>query len=101
MGCTKDTPKYSNEEIKQGLDQLKQWQAVDQQKWLEKKFKFKDFVATLDFVNKVGAQAETINHHPNIEFTWGFCKIRIQTHAVSALCKEDFDLAKLIDEIKL
>jgi 4a-hydroxytetrahydrobiopterin dehydratase len=99
MGCTKDTPIYSKKEVQEALASLKQWQVVAGGKWLKKEYKFSNFVKTLDFVNKVGQKAEIINHHPNIEFTWGFCKIRVQTHATSALCKEDFDLVRLIDQI--
>ena len=51
------------------------------------------------FINKVGDIAEIENHHPDISFGWGYCKIKIFTHAIKGLAESDFVLAAKIDKI--
>ncbi len=79
------------------LAQLQDWKISDDSKWLFKEFKFRNFLQTLDFVNKIAVIAEEEQHHPNIDFTWGHCKISIQTHKINGLCENDFILAAKID----
>ena len=52
-----------------------------------------------NFVNKVGEIAEKEGHHPDINFGWGYAKIRITTHAIQGLSENDFILAAKIDKI--
>ena len=52
-----------------------------------------------NFINKVGDIAERENHHPDISFGWGYCKIKIFTHAIKGLAESDFILAAKIDKI--
>lgn len=67
--------------------------------FLEKKFVFKNFLESQDFVNKVGKVSEQEGHHPDINFGWGYAKINITTHAIKGLSENDFILAAKIDQI--
>ena len=67
--------------------------------FLEKKFIFKNFINSQDFVNKVGIISEEEGHHPDIFFGWGYAKIMITTHAIEGLSENDFILAAKIDLI--
>ena len=67
--------------------------------FLEKNFKFKNFIKTQNFINKVGVIAEDENHHPDILFGWGYAKIMVSTHAIEGLSENDFILAAKIDQI--
>ncbi len=66
---------------------------------MEKKFDFKNFQESQDFINKVGEISENEGHHPDINFGWGYAKINITTHAIKGLSENDFILAAKIDEI--
>jgi 4a-hydroxytetrahydrobiopterin dehydratase len=66
---------------------------------LEKNFKFKNFLESNNFINKVGEISEEENHHPDILFGWGYAKISITTHAIEGLSINDFILAAKIDNI--
>jgi len=66
---------------------------------LEKEFKFKNFLDSQNFVNKVGNISENEGHHPDIIFGWGYAKIKITTHAIEGLSENDFILAAKIDKI--
>ena len=64
---------------------------------LEKKFNFKNFLESQDFVNVIGKISEEEGHHPDISFGWGYAKINITTHAIEGLSENDFILAAKID----
>ena len=67
--------------------------------FFNKGISFKNFKDSQNFVNKVGEIAERENHHPDISFGWGYCKIKIFTHAIKGLAESDFILASKIDKI--
>ena len=67
--------------------------------YLFKEFSFRNFKESQKFINKVGLLAEEEGHHPDISFGWGYCKIKIFTHAIQGLAESDFILAAKIDKI--
>ena len=69
--------------------------------FLEKDFKFKNFVESQKFVNDVGVISEKEKHHPDILFGWGYAKIQIFTHKIKGLVESDFILAAKIDKINV
>ena len=76
-------------------------QNKDQIYTLEKKFIFKNFLDSQNFINKVGKISEIEGHHPDILFGWGYAKINITTHAIEGLSENDFILAAKIDKINV
>lgn len=73
------------------------WEILPDGKWLARRFRFKNFLEALDFVNRAGAIAEAENHHPDIELGWGYANFRLQTHDVGGLHENDFVLAAKIN----
>ena len=76
------------------------WDVVKDNKgifFLEKKFKFKNFLDSQNFVNLVGKISEEEGHHPDLLFGWGYAKVTITTHAIEGLSENDFILAAKID----
>ena len=67
--------------------------------FIEKEFKFKNFLESQNFINKVGEIAEQEGHHPDIWFGWGYAKIKIFTHSIKGLHESDFVLAAKVDKI--
>ena len=67
--------------------------------FLCKKFKFKNFLKSQEFVNEVGKISEEEGHHPEILFGWGYAEIKITTHAIKGLSENDFILAAKVDKI--
>lgn len=65
---------------------------------LEKEYSFPDFAEALAFVNRVGALAEEVDHHPDLYLGWGKVRIQIWTHTVNGLTRKDFSLADKIEE---
>ena len=78
------------------------WDLVRDEKniyFLEKKFTFKNFLESQNFVNRVGKISEDEGHHPDISFGWGYAEIKVTTHAIKGLSENDFILAAKIDKI--
>lgn len=92
--CTGSTPPLTEEEIKELLQQVKNWKLEG--KKLVKKFKFKDFVQAMKFVNEIAEEEE---HHPDIEIHYNRVTLTIWTHAINNLSENDFILAAKIDGI--
>ncbi|MFB6147383.1 MAG: 4a-hydroxytetrahydrobiopterin dehydratase [Candidatus Nanohaloarchaea archaeon] len=91
--------KLAGEELEQHLSEIEDgWNVVDGHR-LRREFDFEDFQAALEFVNEVGEVAEKMNHHPEIEFTWGEAAVEIHTHEVDGLTEKDFELVEEIDSI--
>ena len=67
--------------------------------FLKKNFNFKNFLESQKFINNVGKISEKEGHHPDINFGWGYAEIKITTHAINGLSKNDFILAAKIDKI--
>ncbi len=64
---------------------------------IHREYTFPDFKKALDFVNGVGAIAESEGHHPDIVLQWGKVAISLSTHAIKGLSENDFILAYKID----
>lgn len=89
----------NKEEITQKLSKLNKWMIEGNQ--VSKQFQLKNFTEALSFVNKVGAEAENMDHHPDIFIhSWNKVKITISTHSEGGITKKDFQLAEKIEGIK-
>ena len=100
--CEGGVPSLDLSEIHKFQKKVDGWDVKKNEKqiyFLEKKFKFKNFINSQDFINKVSEISENENHHPDILFGWGYAKIFITTHAIEGLSQNDFILAAKIDQI--
>lgn len=79
------------------LDTLDGWN-VDN-KCLKRHWKFNDFAAALNFVNRVGTLAEAADHHPDITFGWGYADLLLTTHDRDGITDVDVALATEIDAL--
>ncbi len=92
---------FDMSEIHKYLKKIDGWDIKKDEKkiyFLQKKFIFKNFLESQNFVNKVSEISEEEGHHPDIIFGWGYAKINITTHAIEGLSENDFILAAKIDK---
>jgi 4a-hydroxytetrahydrobiopterin dehydratase len=59
-----------------------------------------DFAAALAFVTAVGAAAEAVNHHPDIDIRWNKVHLVLSTHSAGGLTVLDIALAAAIDRLR-
>lgn len=89
--------KLSTQEIEASLSALPAWSADGDA--VKRRFEFKNFAESLEFVNKVGAIAEEADHHPDITFGWGYAEIATTTHDRGGVTDVDLALAKEVDNL--
>tara|TARA_S200000501_G_C20215588_1_gene479268 strand:+ start:54 stop:389 length:336 start_codon:yes stop_codon:yes gene_type:complete len=102
IACDGSIPAFNVEEIHKYLKKIDGWEVLkDENKnfYIEKNFKFENYVKSEKFIIAVGKIAEEEGHHPDINFGWGYAKVRISTHAIKGLAESDFILAAKIDRI--
>jgi 4a-hydroxytetrahydrobiopterin dehydratase len=87
----------SNAEITSRLNGLAAWKVESGE--LTRTYTFKDFLASLEFVNKVGAAAEKAGHHPDIDIRYNRVRLGLVTHDAGGLTAKDFDLAAEADKL--
>jgi 4a-hydroxytetrahydrobiopterin dehydratase len=96
--CRGGVPPLKGDEITKLLDELDQWEVVNEHH-LKKVYKFSNFREAQEFVDHVGDLAEEQGHHPDICFGWGRAEITIWTHKIDGLTESDFILAAKIDKL--
>ena len=102
VSCDGNTIPFDISEIHKYLKKVDGWDVKsnkDKNFYLEKNFKFNNFIESQKFVYKVGLIAEVEGHHPDIYFGWGYAKIKIFTHAIKGLAESDFILAAKVDRL--
>lgn len=92
-------PTLSPDAAQSRLAQLPGW-AIESGE-LVRTFEFKDFVAALAFVNKVGELAEKAGHHPDIDVRYNRVRLALVTHSSGGLTEKDFDLAAQVQSLAL
>ena len=100
--CEGGIPALDISEIHKYQKKIDGWEVKSDEKkiyFLEKEFKFKNFLNSQKFINEVSRISENEGHHPDILFGWGYAKIKITTHAIEGLSENDFILAAKIDKI--
>jgi 4a-hydroxytetrahydrobiopterin dehydratase len=92
--------KLSAAKVTEGLAALKGWKVEGEGAALGKQFTFKDHIAALGFVVKVATVAETMDHHPEVNWVYNRVRFTLSTHDAGGLTQRDFDLAAKIDALK-
>ena len=73
------------------------WRLIDDA--LEKTFVFKNFHATIGFVNAVAFIANAEDHHPDLAVSYSRCTVRFNTHDVNGISMSDFFCASKVDAL--
>ena len=84
----------TDEEVATRLVDLPDWnRAEGDEPDITATYQLGDFAGALAFVNKVGAAAEEMDHHPDIDIRWDTVTLVLSTHSEGGLTSADFDLA--------
>lgn len=100
--CEGGIPAFDLSEIHKYLKKVNGWEVLkdtEQNFYIQKNFKFDNYLSSEKFVLKVGKIAESEGHHPDISFGWGYSIVKISTHAIKGLAESDFVLAAKIDKL--
>lgn len=89
----------TGEALAQRAARLPDWKVSEGK--LSKTFLFPDFQKALDFVNRAGAAAEELGHHPDLHLAWGRVDAATWSHDAGGITERDFVLAERIDQAYL
>jgi len=91
---------FDKEKAEGFLNETPGWNIDDSQKMISRDYVTKNFVAAVEFIQKIADVAEADDHHPDIHLT-GYRKLRVElsTHAIGGLSENDFILAAKINEL--
>ena len=95
--CETETSTLEESKVKELLKETPTW--VLKGGHLYKKFKFKNFVEAMKFVNSVADIAEQEGHHPDFYVHYNKVEIELWTHAINGLSENDFIIAAKIDKL--
>jgi 4a-hydroxytetrahydrobiopterin dehydratase len=82
---------FTVEEMSEALKPLSGWLFRDGK--IEKHFRFKSYLAGLDFAYSLGKIAELENHHPDLFIGWRKVTVEWSTRAIGGLSQNDFIMA--------
>ena len=100
--CEGGVPKYSEIEARAQLAKLAGWRLTNQGQRIAKDWVVKNFMAGMQFFNRVAELAESEGHHPDLHLTgYRNVSIEIYTHAIGGLSENDFILAAKIDHLPI
>ena len=98
--CEGGVPKLTPEEAAAFLGNVPGWRIAADGQRIRKEWRVKNFMAAMDFFNKVAAVAEEEGHHPDLHLV-GYRRLALElwTHAIGGLSENDFILAAKIDTL--
>ncbi len=81
------------------LQEIDNWQRLEDRDAIQKSFKFKNFNEAFAFMTRVAMMAEKMDHHPEWSNVYNRVEITLTTHEVDGLSERDARLARFIDKI--
>lgn len=90
--------RLTEEQIAEGLALAAGWVRKDE-KWIEKKFRFQEFMDGIAFINKVADLAEQLNHHPMIAIDYKLITLRLSSWSAGGLTGLDMRMAQSINQL--
>lgn len=97
--CEKKTKPFDRSEAERYVAQVDGWILSADSTRISREFKFKDFIASVDFVNVVADIAEAEGHHPDIYVFYDTVRLELWTHGIGGLSENDFIIAAKINRI--
>jgi len=102
LPCEGGVEPYTLEESQQQLKELAGWELTGDNQRIRKEWTVTNFMAGMDFFNRVAEVAEDDAHHPDLHIE-GYRNVAIElwTHAIGGLSENDFILAAKIDQLEV
>ena len=100
--CEGGVPRVSRVEAERLLQGLPGWRLTEDGQRIRREWVAKNFLAAVDFFNRVARLAEDEGHHPDLHLVgYRHVAIELWTHAIGGLSENDFITAAKIDLLPL
>ncbi len=91
---------YTSSEVHSRLSEIPGWIVSQDGKNIERGFTLKNFIACVDFINKIKNIAEDEIHHPDLHLTgYKNLKVVLYTHALGGVTENDLIVAAKINQL--
>jgi len=97
--CRGGVPPLAGEALVRLHRELDNGWILEDERRLEKEFRFDDFRTPFEFVKRVGEMSEEQGHHGDIFLGWGRVKLSVWTHKIDGLSESDFIWAAKADAL--
>jgi 4a-hydroxytetrahydrobiopterin dehydratase len=100
--CEGGVPRLADDQVRQYLGAVPSWKLTGDGQRIRREWRVKDFLAGLEFFQRVARVAEDEDHHPDLHLV-GYRNVAIEiwTHAIGGLSENDFILAAKIDQLPI
>jgi 4a-hydroxytetrahydrobiopterin dehydratase len=95
--CEGGVPKLAPARVGELRAEVPGWDVRDDK--LHRTFRFRDFKAAMQFVDRMAEVAEAEGHHPDFAVHYNRVDVTVWTHAIDGLSENDFILAAKIDAL--
>jgi len=100
--CEGGIPPLAPDEVERLLKNIQGWELSGDGKKIRRRWTAKNFMAGIEFFNKVAALAEDEGHHPDLHLEgYRHVAVELSTHAIGGLSENDFILAAKIDQVPI
>jgi len=98
--CEGGMPPLPRAEVERLLNELPGWELTKTGERIRRQWTAKNFMAAIEFVNRVAELAENEGHHPDLHLVnYRDVAIELWTHAIGGLSENDFISAAKIEEL--
>ena len=81
------------------LGEVPGYKTDDKRGRISKEYEFSDFYETIAFVNAIAYIANQEDHHPELELSYGKCRVSFSTHDAGGLTENDFICAARVNAL--
>lgn len=98
LPCEGGIEALSTEQAQAQIGSLSAWDLSADGKMIERKWKMRNFVESMQLLQTVADLAEQEQHHPDLHLTgYRHVMVELTTHAIGGLSENDFIVAAKID----
>ena len=91
-------PQLTEDVLKNALSELDGWSLSDDEKAIEKTFKFADFKRAFSFMTNGALCAEALDHHPEWFNVYNRVDVKLTTHDSRGVTELDTTLAQALNK---
>ncbi len=92
-------PALTQAELTAALEGVPGWELSPGGKAISRGWKVKNFARAAQLANLVVWLAENANHHPDLQFGWGYVTVTFTTHSAGGVTMNDVIMAARIDAL--
>jgi 4a-hydroxytetrahydrobiopterin dehydratase len=86
-------------QIERHLTLTPHWNLITTDNLIRRNYQFKNYYATIDFVNRLAEVAHSQDHHPELLISYKNCIVSFNTHTVNGITENDFICAAKLDRL--